>query len=81
MLKDFYLEHPDVSCMTDEEAELLRKENKILFVEDLSEGEIKRKIPNPCVTFEHAFDHHRKFTVASTSLLAQSVGKSVYTAR
>lgn len=61
LVKEFYIEDPEVTMMSPDEANRIRKENKILAVKDLSEGDNKRTIPNPCVTFEHAFKHYRKY--------------------
>ena len=62
LIKHFYIEHPDVAMLSPDEAERIRKDNGILEVKDLSEGENKRPIPNPSYKFEHAYEHYRMYS-------------------
>ena len=56
MRKDFYEEDPMVAAMTESQVDLIRKENMGLIAHDLSD--LNRKIPNPVLTFEQAFQHY-----------------------
>lgn len=61
IVKHFYTEHPDVTHMSPEAVAEFRKLNNNIVVMDLKdakEDQECRKIPNPCVTFEHAFENH-----------------------
>lgn len=60
LVKEFYIEDQEVAMMPLEEADYIREQNNNIKVVDLSEEENKRPIPNPCVKFEHAFEHYRK---------------------
>lgn len=61
LIKEFYIEDPEVTMMSHEEADEIRKQSNNIVVNDLQDGENKRPAPNPCVKFEQAFDHYRKF--------------------
>lgn len=54
--KNFYTESKSVSMLTAEEVSEWRKENNNVFVDDLKEDGVKRRIPNPCRTFLEAFE-------------------------
>ncbi|KAL7383416.1 hypothetical protein ABVT39_010268 [Epinephelus coioides] len=56
MKKKFYTEAESVSMLTAEEVCQWRKENNNIFVDDLKEEGEKRNIPNPCRTFQEAFE-------------------------
>lgn len=62
IVKEFYQEHPDVTSMSPEAVADFRKKNNNIVVLDLKEmkdgEEASRIIPNPCTTFEHAFENH-----------------------
>ncbi|NXG04602.1 DDX43 helicase, partial [Sakesphorus luctuosus] len=53
--KNFYKESSRTASMSQEEAELWRKENNNITCDDLKEGE-KRCIPNPVCKFEDVFE-------------------------
>lgn len=59
MIKEFYIEHPEVAAISPEEADYIRQQNNNITVVDLSDGDEPRPAPNPCVKFEHAFEHYR----------------------
>ena len=58
IVKDFYTEHPVVKSMSAASVAEFREINNNIVVLDLKEGENPRSIPNPCTTFEHAFENH-----------------------
>ncbi|XP_052090563.1 probable ATP-dependent RNA helicase DDX53 isoform X1 [Mytilus californianus] len=55
--KNFYIESPSVKNMYPDEVSEFRKTNNNITVTDLS-SEGNRNIPNPCRTFEEAFEHY-----------------------
>ncbi|NXK54470.1 DDX43 helicase, partial [Chauna torquata] len=55
--KNFYKESSRTAFMSQEEAELWRKENNNIICDDLKEGE-KRYIPNPVCKFEDVFEDY-----------------------
>ena len=62
LIKEFYIEDQEVAMMSHEEADEIRLQNNNIVVNDLSDsGETKRPTPNPCIKFEQAFEHYRKF--------------------
>lgn len=57
MVKNFYIEHPDVTNMTDEEVEKFRADNKnITVTRTFGEGNSDEPMPKPTTKFEHAFE-------------------------
>ena len=75
MKKDFYKEDPVIASLTESQVERIRKENMGLIAYDLSD--LKRKVPNPVLTFEQAFQHYpeileqiyiQKFTVSKLAV-------------
>ena len=56
MKKDFYKEDPVIAAMTDSQVDSIRKQNMGLIAYDLSD--LNRKIPNPVLTFEQAFQNY-----------------------
>lgn len=57
MLKNFYIEHPEVTNMTDEEVEKFRVENKnIVVARTFSKEDSTEAMPKPTTKFEHAFE-------------------------
>ena len=58
-MKEFYTEDPQVTMMAEEEADRIRHDNNKISVVDLADGDHKRPTPNPCIKFEHAFQHYR----------------------
>lgn len=57
MVKDFYLEHSEVTNMTDEEVDKFRVENKnIVVARTFAEEGSTEKMPKPATKFEHAFE-------------------------
>lgn len=60
MVKDFYIEHPEVTNMTEEEAARFRDENKNIVVSRTfaKEEEASEPMPKPTTKFEHAFESH-----------------------
>lgn len=57
MVKDFYVEHPEVTNMSDEDVEAFRKENKNIVVSRTFADEASTEpMPKPTTKFEHAFE-------------------------
>lgn len=57
MVKDFYVEHPDVNSMTQEQADQFRKDNKNIVVSrTFAKEESTEVMPNPTTKFVHAFE-------------------------
>lgn len=61
LIKEFYIEAPEVAMMSKEEADQIRLQNNNITVNDLTDSENKRPTPNPCIKFEQAFEHYRKY--------------------
>lgn len=58
MHKDFYVIHPEVANMTEEEAELFRRESlNIVVSRTFAEEGSTEEMPKPTTKFEHAFQH------------------------
>lgn len=55
--KNFYIEDPEVASMHRDDVALFRKENNNIMVGWMDKT-IKKPIPNPCITFRHAFAHY-----------------------
>ncbi|KAL3288434.1 hypothetical protein HHI36_002880 [Cryptolaemus montrouzieri] len=55
VIKNFYVEHPEVTSMTEIEADEFREQNNNIVVDRTFKTENSRPIPKPCKTFEHAF--------------------------
>lgn len=60
ILKDFYVESPEVSDFSPLEVEEIRKDKNCITVEQLSDDKemLRKFIPNPVLTFEHAFHNY-----------------------
>lgn len=57
MVKDFYVEHSEVTEMTEETVEHFRKENKNIVVSrTFAKEESTESMPKPTTKFEHAFE-------------------------
>lgn len=67
--KNFYIEDPEVARMTSAEVAEIRRENNNISAKDLGEDDVRkgRKVPNPVTTFEHAFQHYRKYKTSKTN--------------
>ncbi|XP_018565076.1 probable ATP-dependent RNA helicase DDX43 [Anoplophora glabripennis] len=53
--KQFYVEHPEVTDLTEEEVQLFRQENNNIVVDRTFKKENSLPIPKPCPKFIHAF--------------------------
>ena len=57
LVKDFYVEHPEVSSMSEQEVEKFRLENNNIKVSHFKEGDAFL-LPKPAPKFEHSFHNH-----------------------
>ncbi|KAK9886642.1 hypothetical protein WA026_017563 [Henosepilachna vigintioctopunctata] len=55
IIKKFYVEHPEVARMTDDEVKKFRELNNNIVADRTFKTEQSKPIPKPCVKFEHAF--------------------------
>ncbi|KAK9873491.1 hypothetical protein WA026_022903 [Henosepilachna vigintioctopunctata] len=55
IIKKFYVEHPEVAQMTDDDVQLFRILNNNIVADRIFKTEKSKPIPKPCPTFEHAF--------------------------
>lgn len=60
VVKAFYYEDPEVASLTPKEVNQFRASNNNIMVSHFNENN-HNPIPNPIITFEHAFSHYRKF--------------------
>lgn len=57
MIKDFYVEHPEVTNMCNEDVEQFRKDNKnIVVARTFADESSTEEMPKPTTKFEHAFE-------------------------
>lgn len=57
MVKDFYVEHPEVTNMSEEDVEIFRRDNKNIVVSRTFADEASTEpMPKPTTKFEHAFE-------------------------
>lgn len=53
--KQFYVEHPEVADLSEEEVQLFREENNNIVVDRTFKNKNSPPIPKPCPKFVHAF--------------------------
>ncbi|KAJ8942311.1 hypothetical protein NQ318_005302 [Aromia moschata] len=56
--KQFYVEHPEVTRMSEKEVEAFREENNNIVVDRTFKKENSAPIPKPCPKFYHAFHNY-----------------------
>lgn len=68
VVKAFYYEDPEVASLTPKEVNQFRASNNNIMVSHFNEKN-DNPIPNPIITFEHAFSHYRKLNFFHQSSL------------
>lgn len=58
IVKEFYVEHPEITKMTEKEVEEFRLENNNIVVDRTFKNESSKPIPKPVKSFYHAFHNY-----------------------